>query len=151
MMQHNGFRMATGSVVVVATPLLAVTTWIIVTRAGGQGLRADAGDQLTSIGPAQVAIVSTVTAILGMLSLAWLVRRFRRGRLMWVVAACGILLISFAGALSGVASHDRVGLMALHLVTGITVIAGGLLATRPVGPTTGSQERHRLGVDTYDR
>ncbi|MDN5768191.1 MAG: DUF6069 family protein [Humibacillus sp.] len=151
MRQHNGFRTATGIGVVVATPVLAATTWLIVTGAGSQGLLADAGDQLASIGLVQVAIVSTVTAILGMLSLAWLVRRLRRGQLMWGVAACCILLISFAGALAGVASHDRVGLMALHVVTGATVIAGGVLATRSVGPTTGAGERHRLEADAYGR
>lgn len=151
MQQNNGFRAAVGLGVVVATVAVGVATWIIVTRVGSQRLQADAGGQLTSIGLVQVAIVTTVTATLGMLSLAWLSRRLRRGRLMWGATACGILLISFAGALSGVAPHDRVGLMALHVVTGAMVIAGGVLATRPVSPTVGDQERPRLGAGSHGR
>ena len=118
---------------------------------GGQPLLADAGGQVTSVGPIQVASVSTVAATLGVLSLAWLVRRLGRGRLIWSVAASGILVISFAGALSGVAPHDRVRLMALHMVTGTVVIVGGMLAARSVGAPASAPGRLRIEAGTRGR
>ncbi|MEO6997505.1 MAG: DUF6069 family protein [Terracoccus sp.] len=151
MQQRNGFRALTGIGLVVATPVVALGTWVVVTGAGGRQLQADAGGQATSVSPVQVAIVSTVAAIVGMLLLVGLVRRLRRGRLVWGVTACGILVVSFAGALSGVAPVDRVGLMALHVVTGITVVLGGLLATRTVRTQTSYQERPRLEAGMRER
>lgn len=144
MQQRNDFRTTTGISFVLATPVFALATWVIFTRVGGQPLLADAGGPATSVGPVQVAVVSTVAATLGMLLLAWSVRRLRRGRLIWVVTACGILVVSLVGALSGLAAHDRMGLLALHVVTGTTVILGGLLATRTVSSQSTAQGRTPL-------
>ncbi len=151
MEQRNGFRAMTGIGLIVATPVVAVATLAVVAGAGGQPLLADAGGQVTNVGPVQVAIVSTVAAIVGLICLAWFVRWLDRGRLIWGVAASGILVISFAGALAGVAPHDRFGLVALHVVTGTMVMVGGMVATRSVGPQASAPDRTRLEAGTRER
>ena len=151
MKRDNNFRQHAALGVVAAAPVVAVTAWTLATGWGSRSLLADAGGQLTSVGPVQVSVVATVTAAAGMFVLAGLVRRLRRGLLVWGVTACITLVISFAGALGGVTLHDRAALMALHAVTGIVVIAGGVLATRPDGRTSAAQPHPRVEAGTRGR
>lgn len=51
MKQRNGFRALTGIGLVVATPVVALATWVVVTGAGGRQLQADAGGRALELRP----------------------------------------------------------------------------------------------------
>jgi len=121
---------------VAAASAAALIAWAIVDPVGGVRLAVHSGDGTTTIGPVSVLMTSLVTGLLGWACLAVLERVVRRPRLAWTGTAAVSLALSLLGPLgSAVDGASRAGLVGLHIVVGVVLIAvlGGTAPSRRAG------------------
>jgi hypothetical protein len=122
-------------VVVVAAAVFAVVLrWLLAAVAGTDfTVRSGADGPARPVGPGAVVIVALVVGLLAWGLLALLERTTGRGRVIWTWIAVPLLVVSLLGPLGGVAASDKLSLLALHLVVGVTLILGLPAARRAAG------------------
>ena len=102
------------------TPLAAVAAWGAV-RLVGIDLVLEDGK---NVGPGNVLFAALVGAVGGWLVVTWLERHSRRPLTAWTFFGSTALAVSMLGPAWRADGSSAVGLMALHIVTGVVVIAG---------------------------
>lgn len=115
--------------VLAVTVLTGLATWAVLDLLLGVELRAHTGSTVSTVGPGSVAFAALVIAGAGWALLAVLERRTALARRVWTVVAVVTLVLSLLGALGGASAAAIAGLMALHVVVGLTVIIGMRTAT----------------------
>jgi hypothetical protein len=112
----------------------ALALWTVETRLLGVDLAVRTGDTTQEVTGVAV-VVTTLGAGLAATLTAWLVDRVapRRSRAIWTVLASAVLVVSLLGPLGATSTAATVGLVALHLLVGLTF----LLRLRPTGDPTG--------------
>lgn len=119
--EHRGRRRAA---VLGLTVLTGLLTWAVLDLLLGIDLSAQTGLTVRAVGPAAVAFAALVAGVAGWASLALLERVTIHARRVWTVLAGVVLAGSLLGTLGGVSAAAVGGLMALHLMVGLTVILG---------------------------
>lgn len=119
--EHRGRRRAA---VLGLTVLTGLLTWAVLDLLLGIDLSAQTGLAVRAVGPAAVAFAALVAGVAGWASLALLERVTIHARRVWTVLAGVVLAGSLLGTLGGVSAAAVGGLMALHLMVGLTVILG---------------------------
>lgn len=104
--------------------LAGLATWAVVVPLLGVPLAARTGPTVTIIGPVSVAVAAVVAGGAGWLALALLERVTMYARRVWTVLAGVVLVLSLLGPLGGVGGASIGGLLALHLLVGLTIIVG---------------------------
>jgi hypothetical protein len=113
---------------VVAAPLAALAAWGAL-RAAGVDFAVSTGNG--HVGAGDVIAAAVVAALLGWLVARTLASRVDRPRLWWLRIGSTCFGVSTVGPTSLSHDADSVALMALHLVTALTIVFG-LAATVPV-------------------
>jgi hypothetical protein len=106
--------------------LAGLTAWYLLAEAAGIDLAARTGPSSTTrIGAGSVVAVA-VLAGFGAWGLLALLERLsgRRARRIWTVIAVAVLAVSLLGPLGGAGAPAVLGLLCLHLVVGLVLIAG---------------------------
>lgn len=119
--EHRGRRRAA---VLGLTVLAGLVTWAVLDLLLGVDLSAQTGSAVRAVGPAAIVFAALLAGSAGWASLALLERLTVHARRVWTVLAGVVLAGSLLGALGGVSAAAIGGLMALHLVVGLTVILG---------------------------
>ena len=119
--QHRGRRRLA---VLGATVLAGLLTWAVLEPLLGVQLSAQTGPAVRAVGPGAIVFAALLAGGAGWLTLAWLERMTAHGRRVWTVIAGIVLAGSLVGTLGGVTTAAIGGLMALHLVVGLTIIIG---------------------------
>jgi hypothetical protein len=122
-----------GAVVVLAAVLALVVRLVL----PGPAVRSGSDGPVQPVGPGSVFVVALLAGLLGWALLALLERVTARGRTVWTVIAVVVLLLSLLGPLGGVTGGDKVSLLALHLIVGVTLILG-----LPMRPRRGAAGDH---------
>lgn len=104
--------------------LAGLATWTVLVPILGTELAAHTGTGTLAVGPVSVAVAAAVIAGAGWVTLAVLERLTGHARRLWTVIAGVVLALSLLGPLGGVGGAAIGGLMALHLVVGLTIIVG---------------------------
>jgi hypothetical protein len=104
--------------------LAGLTTWFLLAETAGLDLVARTGTSTSRISAVSVAVVALLAGFAGWGLLALLERVSGRARPIWTMIAGGVLLISLLGPLGGVGAAAVLGLLCLHLVVGLVLIAG---------------------------
>lgn len=107
-----------------ASVLAAMVTWAVLVPLLGIELAAHTGTGTIAVGPVSVAVAAAVIAAAGWATLALLERVTTHARRLWTVIASVVLALSMLGPLGGVGGAAMGGLVALHLVVGLTIIVG---------------------------
>jgi hypothetical protein len=107
---------------VAAGVVAALAVWSLVHLVAGVDLAVGNGANRQAIGPVPVTVVSIATGLAGWALLAGLERFSKRPRRIWTITAVIVLLISLLGTLGGIDASSKLGLAALHLVVGGTLI-----------------------------
>lgn len=109
--------------VAVAVPVLA---WILTDMVGGHKLIAAAGNGTMRVDGTWIVVAAALGSSFG-LGLKSILNRFAKNpRKAWLIVAPIALVLSLGGPLGGTTTLTVILLMAMHLVVGGTVIAGGL-------------------------
>lgn len=119
--EHRGRRRLAVLGVTVLTGLL---TWAVLDLLLGVDLSAQTGSTVRAVGPAAIVFAALLAGAAGWASLALLERVTIHARRVWTVLAGVVLAGSLLGALGGVSAAAIGGLMALHLMVGLTIILG---------------------------
>ncbi|WP_147915876.1 DUF6069 family protein [Ruania zhangjianzhongii] len=119
--EHRGRRRLA---VLGVTVLAGLLTWAVLDPLLGIDLRAQTGSAIRAVGPAAIVFAALLAGAAGWASLALLERVTIHARRVWTVLAGVVLAGSLLGALGGVSAAAIGGLMALHLVVGLTVLLG---------------------------
>jgi hypothetical protein len=104
--------------------LAGLTTWFLLTQTAGVNLIVHSGGSETRVGAGAVILVAVVVGLAGWGLLALLERVAGRARPIWTVIAAAVLALSLLGPLGGVSSGAVLGLLCLHLVVGLVLVAG---------------------------
>ncbi|MEV4702092.1 DUF6069 family protein [Actinoplanes sp. NPDC049316] len=107
--------------------LAALLIWIIAVPVAGVDLQATTGPGSTELEPVPVVAViamSLLAPLAGWGLLALLERFSARGRTIWTVIACVVLLVSYGGPLlgAGIPGSSRLTLALMHTAVGLIVI-----------------------------
>jgi hypothetical protein len=107
--------------------LAALLLWIVAVPVAGVDLQATTGPGSTRLEPVPVvAVVATslLVPLAGWGLLALLERLFSRGRTVWTILACVVLLVSYGGPLlgAGIPGSSRLTLALMHTAVGLIVI-----------------------------
>ena len=105
--------------------LAGLTAWFLLAEAAGLDLIARTPTSTSRVGPFAVVMAALIAGFAGWGLLA-LLERVSSGpaRTIWTVIAAAVLLLSLLGPLGGVGAAAVMGLMCLHLVVGLVLIAG---------------------------
>ena len=122
--------------VVGATVLAALLTWAVLDLLLGVDLSARTGPTVRVVGPATIVPAALLVAAAGWALLALLEKVTAHARRVWTVIAGIVLGLSLVGTLGGTHPGAIAGLMALHLVAGLTIIVG-LRGRRPATAPAG--------------
>ncbi|HIZ35392.1 MAG TPA: hypothetical protein H9815_06415 [Candidatus Ruania gallistercoris] len=122
--------------VVGATVLAALLTWAVLDLLLGVDLSARTGPTVRVVGPAAIVPAALLVAAAGWALLALLEKVTAHARRVWTVIAGIVLGLSLVGTLGGTHPGAIAGLMALHLVVGLTIIVG-LRGRRPATAPAG--------------
>ena len=106
------------------TVLAGLLTWAVLDLVLGVSLSAQTGPTVRTVGPGAIAFAALLAGGAGWLTLALLERATGHGRRVWTVLAGVVLTLSLVGTLGGTHPGAIAGLMALHLVVGLTIILG---------------------------
>lgn len=104
--------------------LAGLLTWVVEVPVLGLELLVGTGASVTTVGPASVLVAALVAGGAGWLTLALLERATAHGRRVWTLIAGVVLGLSLLGPLGGGSGGVIAGLMALHLVVGLTILLG---------------------------
>jgi hypothetical protein len=108
--------------IAVATGVLAgLVVWFVIHELAGVDLAARTGDTVQSVGWPAVALTSLVAGLAGWGLLAVL-GRTRHPRRTWTIIASVVLALSLLGPLGAVDTASKLGLAALHLTVGVSLI-----------------------------
>src|SRR5699024_2604639 len=102
--------------------LAGLATWAVVVPLLAVPLAARTGRAVTILWAVSVAVAAVVAGAAGWLALALLERVRMHARRVWTVLAGVVLVLSRLGPLGGVGGGAIGGLLALHLVVGLTLI-----------------------------
>ncbi|MFE2292538.1 DUF6069 family protein [Streptomyces sp. NPDC059452] len=115
------------TVTVLVAVLAPALVWLVTDPLLGHRLRItdpEAGETL-DIGLLPVVVIALLISLLGWGLLAVLERFTRRPRLLWTVAACAVLLLSFLPLTgSGMSGGTRTSLALMHVAVAAAVMAG---------------------------
>jgi Family of unknown function (DUF6069) len=105
--------------------LAGLTAWFLLAEAAGIDLAARTGPTSTThVGAGGVAIVAALAGLAAWGLLALLERvSGKRARRIWTVIAVAVLAVSLLGPLGGIGAPAVAGLLCLHLVVGLVLIA----------------------------
>jgi hypothetical protein len=104
--------------------LAGLTAWFLLAETAGLDLIARTAASTSRVGPVAVVVVALIVGFAGWGLLALLERiSSRRARTIWTAIACAVLLLSLLGPLGGISAAAVLGLMCLHLVVGVVLIA----------------------------
>lgn len=118
---------------VVGTAVAALVVWLVATAVAGADLVVPGTGRVTALA---VLVVALLVGLAGWGLLALLERFTARARTVWRIVAAVVLLVSFAGPAGADGGAAIAWLLALHLVTGVSLILGlPRAARRPVAPT----------------
>ncbi|MEV0645621.1 DUF6069 family protein [Phytomonospora sp. NPDC050363] len=105
---------------------LPVVLWVLVDPVGGHSLVAKTGDADVTVTLASVVFGAAVSTVMG-LGVASFLRRFAKGRTVWMIlATVGTLMSLIVGPMSGSTATTVLVLVAMHLLVGGATLAGGL-------------------------
>ncbi|WP_432967711.1 DUF6069 family protein [Dactylosporangium sp. CA-233914] len=107
--------------IVAGAVVAAEAVYLIVHNAAGVGLTV-AGQG--PVGAVAAGATAALAGLLGWALLEILERVTSRGRVIWIVAAALVLLVSLAGPLGADTGGAVAGLAALHLTVGAVLLAG---------------------------
>jgi predicted Co/Zn/Cd cation transporter (cation efflux family) len=111
--------------VVVAAVLLALLTWLVANLIDASPIQVRMQDEVVGITGVSVLMTSVLAALAGWALLALLERLSPAGRRIWTAIAVVVLLLSLIAPLSyGIGAASKWSLVALHVVTGLVLIAG---------------------------
>lgn len=115
------FRVNRRLATVVAAPVAALATWAVIRLAGVDlVLKDDRG----TVGAADVVVAAAVAALLGWVVVRLLEERSRKPLAHWPWIGSTVLGTSMVGPSWLADGASAMGLMTLHLVTGVVVIIG---------------------------
>jgi hypothetical protein len=130
-------RTATGrrlrrAATLVAAAVAATIVWIVCVPVLGIDLTVNAGGAAQAVTLPSVIIVPILTGGVAWALLALFERMLRHGRRVWLIVACVVLALALLEPLAMMASPTvLVSLLALHLVTGATLVTGLALSAAP--------------------
>lgn len=108
--------------------LANVLVWVLTDPVFGHALVADQGGTAMTVTVPWVIAGTLIPGALG-LALAAFLRRFAKGRTIWLVLSILALLGSFNGPATGTTGATVAVLSLMHVVAGVAVIGGGLALT----------------------
>ncbi|MFE6645754.1 DUF6069 family protein [Nocardioides sp. NPDC057772] len=108
-----------------AAAVTATVVWLLWTAVGGVDLEVKSGGAgAQQIGIGSVVISSLLIALAGGALLRWWQGRSERGTRRWTILAVGIAVLSLITPTSALTVAAGLGLVSLHVVVAVVVIAG---------------------------
>ncbi|WP_328532191.1 DUF6069 family protein [Nocardioides sp. NBC_00368] len=102
----------------------ATVVWLLWTAAGGVDLEVKSGSGAQQIGIGSVILSSLLIGLAGGALLRWWEGRSERGTRRWTMLAVAIALVSLITPTSALTVAAGLGLVSLHVVVAVVVIAG---------------------------
>lgn len=111
--------------VVAAATAGALVTWLMVTMADTSSVHVRMQGSTSAVGTVQVIVTAALASLAAWGLLALLERFTAAGRRIWTIIASVVLVLSLiAPASYGVGAASKASLLALHVVTGLILLAG---------------------------
>ena len=123
-------RPATWLITLATATVVNLLIWLLTDPLAGHALVANQGGTEMTVTVPWVVAGSLVPGAIG-LGIAAFLRRFGKGRMIWLVVSILALLLSLSSPIAGGTTTATVlVLSSMHVVAGIAVIAGGLALVR---------------------
>jgi hypothetical protein len=111
--------------VVAAATAGALVTWLMATMADTSAVHVRMQGTTSAVGTVQVIFTAALVSLAGWGLFALLEHFTAAGRRIWTIIASVVLVLSFiAPASYGVGAASKASLIALHVVTGLILLAG---------------------------